>query len=131
ARLEARVVQLREAEGGTPVGYGGAERLTRRSRLAILSLGYADGVFRAAGSADGAPGAVAAFGGAFCPYVGRISMDLIAIDVTALPDPPRRGDRVEVLGPNVTVDDLARASGTIGYEILTGLSRRCERRYVG
>lgn len=129
--LEAHVVQVREAEGGTAVGYGGAERLTRRSRLAILSLGYADGVFRAAGSADGAPGAVAAFNGAFCAYVGRISMDLIAIDVTALPDPPRRGEVVEILGPRVTVDDLARASGTIGYEVLTALGPRFARRHVG
>ncbi|MFD1702637.1 alanine racemase [Methylopila henanensis] len=130
-RLEARVVQVREAPAGAAVGYGGAERLRRRSRLAILSLGYADGILRSGGSEDGAPGACAAIGGVPCPYVGRISMDLIAVDVTDAPERPNRGDWVEVLGPTVSVDDLARACGTIGYEVLTRLSRRCERRFMG
>jgi alanine racemase len=131
-RLEARVIQVREAPAGAAVGYGGAQRLRRPSRVAVLSLGYADGILRAGGSADGAPGAVAFLEGVSCPYVGRISMDLIAVDVTdASPDAARRGAWVEVLGDHVGVDDLAKACGTIGYEVLTGLGRRYERRYVG
>ena len=130
-RLEARVIQLRRAPEGTPVGYGGVERTRRPTKLAILSVGYADGVFRAAGGADGAPGGCAYVGDICCPYVGRISMDLIAIDVTDAPENTvKRGDWVEILGDHVGVDDLARASGTIGYEVLTALGRRHARRYV-
>lgn len=128
-RVDARVIQVREAPEGSAVGYGGAERLKRASRLAILSLGYADGIFRASGSEDGAPGATAFWGETPCPYVGRISMDLIAVDVTDAPG-VKRGAWLEVLGDRFGVDDLARAAGTIGYEALTNLGRRYERRYV-
>ncbi len=127
--LQARVTQVRDADQGAVVGYGGAERLTRPSRLAILSLGYADGILRAGGSEDGQPGAVAYAGDVSCPFVGRISMDLIAVDVTDAPS-VKRGDWLEVLGANVGVDDLARACGTIGYEVLTSLGRRFERAFV-
>ena len=129
-RLEARVIQVRDAAAGDPVGYGGAERLRRASRLAILSLGYADGIFRACGSEDGRPGATAFFVDAPCPFVGRISMDLIAVDVTDAPE-VKRGDWIEILGRHVGVDDLASACGTIGYEVLTSLGRRFERVYEG
>ncbi|MFJ5487142.1 alanine racemase [Hansschlegelia beijingensis] len=130
-RLEARVIQLRQVPAGTAVGYGGVETTRRPTRLAILSVGYADGIFRAAGGADDARGASAYVGEIPCPYVGRISMDLIAIDVTDVPEGAvKRGDWVEMLGDHVGVDDLARASGTIGYEVLTALGRRHERRYA-
>ncbi|WP_020178967.1 alanine racemase [Methylopila sp. M107] len=129
-RLDARVIQVREAPSGATVGYGGAERLKRPTRLAILSLGYADGVFRAGGSEDGAPGATAFAGDAPCPFVGRISMDLIAVDVTGAGE-VKRGDWVEILGDHVGVDALAGACGTIGYEVLTSLGRRFARSYVG
>ncbi|GBD50046.1 alanine racemase [Methylopila sp. Yamaguchi] len=130
-RLEARVAQVREAPAGAVVGYGGAERLRRRTKLAIVSVGYADGVLRAGGSEDGSPGAAAAVGGVPCPYVGRISMDLIAIDVTDAPETVARGGWVEILGDTIGVDALARACGTIGYEVLTGLGRRHDRRFMG
>lgn len=129
-RLEARVIQVREAAAGTAIGYGGNERVKRNSRIAVLSLGYADGVLRAGGSQDGAPGATAFFGETPCPYVGRISMDLIAIDVTDAEE-VARGTWVEILGDHVDVDDLASACGTISYEMLTSLGRRYERTYVG
>ena len=65
------------------------------------------------------------------PYVGRVSMDLVVLDITALPDGAvRPGDQAEVLGPTISVDDLAQASGTIGYEVLTSLGSRYERRYI-
>lgn len=129
-RLQARVIQVRDAAAGDPVGYGGAERLKRASRLAILSLGYADGILRACGSEDGRPGATAFAGKIPCPFVGRISMDLIAVDATDAPA-VKRGDWIEILGDHIGVDDLARAGGTIGYEVLTGLGLRYERSYVG
>ncbi|RXF74786.1 alanine racemase [Hansschlegelia zhihuaiae] len=131
-QLEARIVQVRDAAEGEAVGYGGAQRLKRPSRIAVLSLGYADGVMRAGGSEDVSPGAVGFLGETPCPYVGRISMDLIAIDVTDAPDgAARRGAWVEILGDHVSVDQLARACNTIGYEVLTALGRRYERHYVG
>lgn len=131
-RLEARIIQLRDAAAGTAIGYGGAETLLRPSRIAILSLGYADGIFRASGSDDSRPGGRAMLGETPCPFVGRISMDLIAIDVTDAPEgDARRGAFAQVLGEAFGVDDLAAAAGTIGYEVLTSLGGRYERRYVG
>jgi alanine racemase len=126
---EARVIQVREAKPGDAVGYGAAETLRRPSRIAILAAGYADGYHRAAGSADTAPGASVFIRGRPAPLVGRISMDLIAVDVTDCPD-VRRGDWAELFGPHVPVDDVARRAGTIGYELLTGLGRRYARTYL-
>ena len=125
-RLEARIIQVRDGAEGKAVGYGGVERVRRPSRIAVLSLGYADGILRAGGGPDGATAFLA---GVPCPYVGRICMDLIAIDVTDAHE-ARRGAWVEVLGDTVGVDALGRACGTIGYEILTSLGRRYERTYA-
>lgn len=129
-RIESRVIQVRDVPADAAVGYGGAERVRRRTKLAVISFGYADGIVRAGGSEDGRPGASAAIGGVLCPYVGRISMDLIAVDVTDVTPEVKRGDFVEVLGDTMGVDALAKACGTISYEMLTGLGRRYERRYV-
>lgn len=131
-RLDARIIQVAEAPAGETVGYGAAERLTRDSRLATVHLGYADGLFRAAGSTDARKGAVAMVAGRRCPLVGRISMDLATLDITDLPEGMAgRGDLATFLGEGIGVDDLARAAGTIGYEVLTSLGRRYARRYVG
>ncbi len=124
--LEARIVQVREAAAGETVGYGAAETLTRPSRIAIASLGYADGYLRAAGGSDGAAGAPAAVNGVRTRLVGRVSMDLVAVDVTDAP--AARGDFVELIGPTVPLAEAAARAGTIDYELLTGLSRRAERR---
>ncbi|WMS41265.1 alanine racemase [Acuticoccus sp. MNP-M23] len=124
-RLEARIIQVRTAEAGETVGYGAAQTLKQRAEIAIVSLGYADGFLRAAGGSDVAAGAPAAFGGAPTRLIGRVSMDLIAVDVTGLG--ARRGDFIELLGPDVPLETVARHAGTIGYELLTGLSRRAER----
>ena len=131
-RLEVPVIQLRTGEAGESVGYGAASTLTRRSRLAILSLGYADGFLRASGASDARRGAEVILAGQRCPLVGRVSMDLCAIDITDLPDGAvTRGDRAVVLGDGLSVDDLAAHSGTIGYEVLTSLGRRYRRVYLG
>ncbi len=123
--VEARVIRIREAAAGTPVGYGAAETLKRDSRLAILSAGYADGYLRAAGSSDERRGAEATINGRPAPVIGRISMDLIAVDITDFAENDvKTGDYVELLGDRFTVDDLAERAGTIGYEVLTNLGRR-------
>lgn len=131
AKLQARVVTLREAKAGTTVGYGARLKLARDSRLAVVSAGYADGIFRAAGSSDNKKGAEAIVAGVRCNIAGRISMDLLAVDVTDVPaDRIRRGDLVTLLGDGITVDDLAGHARTIGYEVLTSLGRRWKRIYT-
>ena len=133
--LEGRVVQLREAARGETVGYGAAVTLTRPTRIAVVSVGYADGYPRAASGA-GVPmrfvtgGSRGFVRGRHVPVLGRVSMDLTAFDVTDAPD-VARGDWIEMFGSNVPIDEVARAAGTIGYELLTALGRRHARRYVG
>ena len=131
-RLELRVVQVRSIKKGETVGYGGEFTYKRDGRVAVLSAGYADGIFRTAGSNDRKQGAEAIVAGRRCPLVGRVSMDLITIDVTAVPESEvKRGDLAILLGDGISVDDLAARSGTIGYEVLTHLGRRYARVYDG
>ena len=132
ARLEGRIVQVRDVPTGETVGYGATWTAQRSTRLAILALGYADGLPRAASGSDAKPGAEAIISGRRCPLAGRISMDLLAVDVTDLPeDIPRRGDFAALLDEEIGVDELASHAGTIAYEILTRLGRRYRRVYVG
>jgi alanine racemase len=130
--LKARIVQTRNVERGEGVGYGGTWTARRPTKLAIVSTGYADGYFRAASSNDGTRGAEVVVAGKRCPIAGRVSMDLIAIDITDLPNnAARRGHMVTLIGEGITVDELAHHFGTIGYEVLTSLSRRHARIYKG
>jgi alanine racemase len=130
ATLEARILQVRNAGAGETVGYGAAQRLLRDARIAVLAAGYADGYLRAAGASDARPGAAIFVGGRRAPLLGRVSMDLIAADVTGI-EGVEEGGMAELFGPNVPVDEVAGTAGTIGYELLTGLSRRAKRVYVG
>src|SRR4051795_6726051 len=130
--LKARIVQLRTVERGDSVGYGGTWTARRPTKLAIVSAGYADGYFRAASANDGTRGAEVVVAGKRCPVAGRISMDLMAIDVTDLPDKTaRRGHMVTLIGEGITVDEVAHHFGTIGYEVLTSLGKRYARIYTG
>jgi alanine racemase len=130
--LKARIVQIRHVERGEGVGYGGTWTARRPTRLAIVSAGYADGYFRAASANDGTRGAEVVVAGKRCPIAGRVSMDLIAIDITDLPNNAvRRGHLVTLIGEGITVDELAHHFGTIGYEVLTSLGRRYARVYKG
>jgi alanine racemase len=130
--LQARVVQIRDVERGEGVGYGGNWTARRPTRLAIVSAGYADGYFRAASSNDGTRGADVMVAGKRCPIAGRISMDLMAVDITDLErNAVRRGHLVTLLGEGITVDELAHHFGTIGYEVLTSLGSRYARVYKG
>jgi alanine racemase len=128
---EARILQVHSAEAGETVGYGASRKLNRRSRIAVVGAGYADGYPRAASGGDGRRGGQAWLDGYLAPILGRVSMDLIALDVTDFPDwQARAGMWVELFGPNLSIDLAAEAAGTIGYELLTGLSRRAERDYL-
>jgi len=130
--LKARIVQIRNIERGETVGYGGTWTARRPTRIAVVSAGYADGYFRAASANDGTRGAEVIVAGRRCPVAGRISMDLMAIDITDLPPKAvRRGHMVTLIGEGITVDELAHHFGTIGYEVLTSLGRRYARIYRG
>ena len=124
-RFEAPILDVRAVAAGETVGYGASFTATSQVRAAIVGAGYADGVLRAA-SPDGAVW----FDGARRRLLGRVSMDLIAVDVTgceaAMPDA-----LVELFGPNLLLDDAAACAGTVAYELLTRLSGRAERIHVG
>ena len=122
ATLALPVIQTRPVEVGESVGYGASWVATRPSIIATVAAGYADGLIRAmSGKAMLYAGDVA------CPIVGRVSMDLITVDVTDMAEVP---EALEILNATQTVDVLASAAGTIGYEILTSLGGRYERRYI-
>ncbi len=123
--LEAPIVQIRRAEPGDTVGYGASHRVDRASVIATVGLGYADGFLRSASNRSSV-----VIAGASAPIVGRVSMDLITVDVTDLePSTLYEGAPVEVIGPSRTVDAVAADAGTIGYEVLTSLGHRFARRY--
>ncbi len=137
ATAEARIIQTRSVKAGETVGYGRALQLTRDSRLAIVSAGYADGYMRSQSSAGvplrqtGIAGGHGFIAGHKVPVAGRITMDLTIFDVTDLPENlVRAGDYVELFGSNISVDEAAKAAGTIGYEMLTSMGLRHERRYI-
>ena len=134
-RVEARILQIRDVAPGQTIGYSGAYKATRLSRIAIVAAGYADGYFRhfsaPNGTTGGAAGGIVSFHGKSAPIVGRVSMDLITVDVTDLSDPvPQRGDLVELIGPSQSIEAAGARAGTIGYEVLTSLGRRFHRVYV-
>ncbi|MBB3425295.1 alanine racemase [Rhizobium sp. BK312] len=137
ATAEARIIQIRSVKSGETVGYGRALQLTRDSRLAIVSAGYADGYMRSLSSAGvplretGIAGGHGFIASHKVPVAGRITMDLTIFDITDLPENlVRTGDYVELFGSNISVDEAARAAGTIGYEMLTSMGLRHERRYI-
>lgn len=122
-RLSLPVIQARDLKDNEPVGYGNTWCADRSARIATVSGGYADGLFRMLSNS-----AVLFAGDTPCPMVGRVSMDLITVDISHLPDTP---DTLDVLCPHQTVDDLAERAQTIGYEVLTSLGSRYQRRYIG
>ena len=125
ATLEARVVGLRTVVAGEPVGYGGTFRPARDACIAILGAGYADGIPRAMSNRG-----TVAYQGQRLPVVGRVSMDLMHVDVTAAQTPVAVGHWLEVFGRTVRIDDFAAAAATIPYEVLTGIGPRVVRDYT-
>ncbi len=128
--LHLPILQIRDLARGETVGYGATWAATRPSRIATLSGGYADGLIRALGGNSVNGGATGYLDGQPLPFAGRVSMDLIGLDVTDCPA-AAPGAMVEFLGPHQSVNDLAAAAGTIGHEILTSLGSRYRRRYTG
>ncbi len=123
-RLTGNILQLRRVDYGQTVGYAASYRTGRNSTLATVALGYADGLMRVLGNCG-----KASVAGVRAPIVGRVSMDLITLDVTDVPKLPKVGDEAEFLGDAISLEELAADSGTAPYEILTSLSRRAHRRY--
>ncbi len=122
-QIDLPVIQIRHLEAGEVVGYGNAWQCNRHSKIATVSGGYADGLIRAMSEK-----ATFWYGDQPCPLVGRVSMDLITVDVTDLKETP---EALTLVGPQQGVDQLADVAGTIGYEILTSLGSRYTRRYKG
>ncbi|WP_417727649.1 alanine racemase [Roseovarius sp.] len=121
--LDIPVIQCRDLAAGETVGYANSFTAARDTRIATVAAGYADGILRAMGPktslwAEDTP----------CPIAGRISMDLIGVDITNLKHDPKS---LQLLGPHQGIDTLADNAGTIGYEILTSLGARYTRRYIG
>ncbi len=134
--LEARIVQLRWVEAEHTVGYNGRWVALTRRRIATLSVGYADGYPRSSSargrSEEELLAGMALIAGHRCPFAGNVSMDLITVDVTDVPESRvKRGDTVTLIGGELTIDEVGRRAGTIGYEILTNLGARYARAYHG
>jgi alanine racemase len=116
--LESAIIGLRRVPRGESVGYAGAWTAARDSRIAIVAGGYGDGMLRSL--QDGSPVLI---DGRRAPLVGRVSMDMIAVDVTDLPE-PQVGTRCLLWGPGLPVEEVASHAGTISYEMLCGVRQR-------
>lgn len=127
ATLTAPLLQVRSIDRGDSVGYGATYVASGARRLGVAALGYADGLMRSLSNRGHG-----VIGGIKCPIVGRVSMDLVTLDVTECPNAAARpGAPVEFIGPSQPVDELARAAGTLPYEIFTRLGARIARHYTG
>lgn len=130
-KLSARVLQVRTVSAGETVGYGATYHADATTRVATIACGYADGFLRALSGSDAHPGPIGYIGEFPVRIIGRVSMDLITLDVTNVPESlAHRGAWVEMMGERVTVDDLTDRAGTIGYELLSRLSNRVHRIYT-
>lgn len=121
--LTAPILQIRDITENGTVGYGGTAPVTKGMRLATIALGYADGYLRALSNNSNV-----VIGGKKVPVLGRVSMDLLVVDISNLP--PANYMEAELMGKSITVDDIAQAAGTIGYEVLTRLGNRFKLKYV-
>ena len=123
ATLTAEVIGVRTLQRGDTAGYGATYAAAHETRLAVCNLGYADGIMRSPSNRG-----AAYIGDIACPYAGRVSMDLLTIDVSAVPPGLAvRGAQVEIIGPHMSIEEMAARSGTANYEILTGLGNRFTR----
>ncbi|MBT8048179.1 MAG: alanine racemase [Xanthomonadales bacterium] len=124
--VQSRILQVREVDAGATVGYGATFSAKQNMRIATVGIGYADGYPWSLGNRG-----VASIGGHRVPVVGRVSMDMITLDVTEVPDEfLQPGHMVDLIGPNISLEEVAELAGTINYEILTRLSQRARRKYI-
>ena len=125
-RLQGRVSQVRELEAGETVGYGATYSSARPARIATITVGYANGYPRNLGNK-----AYVSINGNKVPIIGRVSMDLITVDVSAIDNPSvEPGTLADVIGGDIDLDELASLAGTVGYELMTGLGRGLPRLYI-
>ncbi|MEM5517240.1 alanine racemase [Henriciella sp. AS95] len=122
--LEAPILTVQKARPDETVGYGATCELKQDTLLATVALGYGDGFPRSAGNQG-----VATLGGIRCPIMGRVSMDLITIDVSAASDLAKPGGFAQFIGPDAPLEEQAKCAGTVGYELVTGLGHRVRRLY--
>ena len=126
-RVQSRILQLRDIDEETTVGYGATYSAKPGTRIATVGIGYADGYPWSLGNRG-----VAAVNGHRVPVIGRVSMDLITLDVTGVPDELiQPGSLVDLIGPDITLEEVAELAGTIPYEILTRLGQRASRTFLG
>ncbi len=130
--LHLKIMQTRIVKQGDTIGYGATWTAPRDSRIALLGAGYRDGIPRMLSWSADRPPAQVFVAGRRVDVVGRVSMDMMAIDVTDLSEAQAtRGTLVEIFGPNLPIDEAAKYAGTISYELLTHLGNRYHRRYIG
>jgi alanine racemase len=124
-RLQAKIIQIRYVDTPQTVGYGATHRVVKPTKIATLAIGYADGYMRSLGNSG-----VAFIENYKVPVVGRVSMDLTTVDITNVPDHLLSSKTaVDLIGPNNSIDEIAKQAGTISYELLTRLGNRIERNY--
>ena len=129
--LHAPIIQLRSIDSDCTVGYGATHRVQEGMRLAALAYGYADGLHRTFSNHDQAEAHHVYLHGIAVPIMGRVSMDLMIVDVSLVPEHlVHVGAMVEIAGPHRSIDDFAAQIGTIGYELMTQIGPRVERRYI-
>jgi alanine racemase len=122
--LRSTVSQVKKVQSTETIGYSRKGKITNESEIAIVPLGYADGLDRKLGNKNGS----AFIHGKRVPIIGNICMDMLMLDVTGLNVKP--GEKVEIFGPNIPITEVAEKAGTIPYEILTGISQRVKRVYL-
>lgn len=126
-RVETDILQVRDIDRPEVVGYGAAHEVTGPTRVATVAIGYADGYLRAAGNRG-----KVSVAGRLVPILGRVSMDLMTIDVTDIPPAQSApGMPVVLVGDNLAIEDVTRDMGTVSYELLTRLGSRFARTYLG
>ncbi len=129
--LHAPIIQLRLIDSDGTVGYGATRRVQKGMRLAALAYGYADGLHRAFSNNDQGKNHHVYLHGIAVPIMGRVSMDLVMVDVSQVPEHlVHIGAMVEIAGTHQSIDDFAAQIGTIGYELMTDMSKRVERQYI-
>ncbi|MFA5898712.1 MAG: alanine racemase [Hyphomicrobium sp.] len=130
-RVSARILQVHDIPAGARIGYSASYRAATPRRIATIAAGYADGVFRHASAPDGEVGGAVYMRGKLAPIVGRVSMDLITVDITVVGGPaPERGEFVDLVGPYLPLETVGHNAHSIGYEVLTRLGTRFHRHYI-
>ncbi len=124
--LYSKILQIRDCKKDQSIGYGANHKFNQDTRTATIGLGYADGFTRNNGGV-----AKVYYNNIACPVIGRVSMDLITVDISHINHKDiHQGAVIEILGPNQSVDDFAAYTNTIGYEVLTSLGARYKRHYI-